>query len=139
MKNLVLDGSAALGLFLSDENQSRFPQSLRDLLATQIEVFVPPHWWMEVANGIVMAERRNRITQAAGMEALGLLASLSIATDAEAPERILPTVAALARQHGLTAYDAGYLELAIRKGAALASQDRELLLAAQNCGVVALP
>jgi len=45
---------------------------------------------------------------------------------------------ALARQKNLTAYDAAYLELAIRHGAALASNDKELLKAAVECGVEVL-
>ena len=45
-------------------------------------------------------------------------------------------IMALARNHGLTAYDASYLALAIRESSALASFDRRLNEAATAEGVV---
>ena len=138
MKPLVLDGSAALGLLLPDENQTAAARRLRAALETAVGVHVPAHWWVEMANGILMAERRKRLTQALGMEVLALLPALKVATDGEPMAQSVAATAALARQHGLTAYDASYLELAIRRGAILASQDRDLLKAAQVCGIEVL-
>ncbi len=138
MKTLVVDSSAVLGLLLPDESQTPAARKLRTALDTAIRINVPAHWWMEMANGILMAERRKRLTQALGMEALALLAALNITTDDEPVERSLATTVALARQQGLTAYDAAYLELAVRRGAALASQDQALLKAAVACGVEVL-
>jgi predicted nucleic acid-binding protein len=138
VKPLVVDGSAALGLLLPDENRTPAARRLRAALDTAVSVHVPALWWVELANGILMAERRKRLSQAAGMEVLALLPALNVTTDEQPVERsVLPTVA-LARQHGLTTYDASYLELAIRRGAILASQDRELIKAAQACGVEVL-
>jgi predicted nucleic acid-binding protein len=135
VKSLVIDGSAALGLLLPDESHTPAARKLRAMLGTAVSLHVPAHWWVEVANGVLMAERRKRLTQALATEALTLLAALNVITDDVAPERSLSSTAALARQHGLTAYDAGYLELAIRRGAVLASQDKALLAAAAACGV----
>ncbi|MDP3071478.1 MAG: type II toxin-antitoxin system VapC family toxin [Opitutaceae bacterium] len=138
MKPLVLDGSAALGLLLPDESHAPGARKLRAALDSATHLHVPAHWWVEMTNGILMAERRKRLTQALGMEVLALLSALNVTTDDGPAERSLPATAALARQHGLTAYDASYLELAIRRGAILASQDGDLLKAAQACGVEVL-
>lgn len=138
MKPLVIDGSAALGLLLPDENQTPAARKLRATLDSAVRLYVPAHWWMEMANGILMAERRKRLTQALAIEVLALLEALNVTTDSDPVERSLAATIALARQHGLTAYDAAYLELAMRKGAALASQDQALLKAALACGVEVL-
>ena len=138
MKPLVVDGSATLGLLLPDENQTPAAHKLRAALDTAVQVNVPPHWWAEMANGILMAERRKRLTQALAMEVLALLAALQVTTDDEPAERSVAATVALARQQRLTAYDAAYLELAIRRGATLASQDHALLKAALTCGVEVL-
>lgn len=135
MKPLVIDGSAALGLLLPDENKTPASRKLIEILASGVAVHVPAHWWAELTNGVVMAERRKRLTQAEGMELLSLIPSLGVKTDDETEKRLVSDSAALARQHGLTAYDAAYLELAIRRGAVLASQDKALIQAAQACGV----
>lgn len=138
MKALALDGSAALALLLPDERESPGARKVHEALATGVAVHVPAHWWVELTNGVVMAERRKRLTLAMGMEALNLIPALNVVTDDESPFKTTPAVAALARQQNLTAYDAAYLELAIRRRAALASQDKDLLKAALACGVVLL-
>lgn len=135
MKSLVLDGSAALGLLLPDERQSPSSRHLRSLLEAEPVLYVPAHWWVELANGLIMAERRKRVSLAAGMEMLTLIQAFGVTTDDAPPAQTTAATAALARQQGLTAYDAAYLELAIRRGAALATQDKELLRAAEACGV----
>ena len=138
MRALVLDSSAALALVLPDESASSGAQKLREALTTAAAIHVPAHWWVELTNGVIMAERRKRLTLALGMEALNLFTALQIITDDETIRRTTSDVAALARQQGLTAYDAAYLELAIRRGATLASQDKALLKAALACGVAVL-
>ena len=138
MKDFVLDGSAALALILPDERDSPGARQVRAALETGATVHVPAHWWVEVTNGVIMAERRKRLTLAVGMEALSLMAALDVVTDDETARRIPTEAAGLARQQGLTAYDAAYLELAIRRGAMLASQDKDLLKAATACGVAVL-
>lgn len=135
MKRLVIDSSAALGLFLPDESDSVASKKVRAALDAGAALHVPAHWWVEFTNGVLMAERRKRLTQAVAMEIIDLIAGLEVVTDDQTETRIVSGAASLARQHGLTAYDAGYLELAIRTGATLVSQDKELLRAAKACGV----
>jgi predicted nucleic acid-binding protein len=134
---LVIDGSTTLGFVLQDE---RGPAPLRALAALEqgAPAHVPAHWGVEVANGLLMAERRKRATQAEITEALGLVALLPVRPDEETATRAFQDTVALARQYGLIVYDAAYLELAMRKGARLATTDRALMAAARDAGVALL-
>ena len=134
MRALVMDGSIALGFLLPDE---RLPQATRaiDALERGIPTWVPSHWTLEVANGLLMAGRRRRIGRADAAEALDVLGQLPIETDDETGRRAGGETTALARQYGLTVYDAAYLELALRRGAALATADAALAKAAKKAAV----
>jgi predicted nucleic acid-binding protein len=90
---------------------------------------------VEVANGLIMAERRQRASQADITEALNLVAALPVEIDGETARRAVSDTAALARQYRLTIYDAAYLELAMRRRAALATSDNALIMAAKQAGV----
>ena len=96
---------------------------------------VPPLWLLEVANVLLVAERRRRITRADASRFLGLLEELPIVV-AE-PEGVsgIAVVLTLARGLGLSAYDAAYLHLARRERMPLASRDRALRAAARSAGV----
>jgi predicted nucleic acid-binding protein len=82
-----------------------------------------------------MAERRKRASQAEITEALSLVAALPVVTDDQTAQRAFSDTVALARQYGLTIYDAAYLELAMRRGASLATTDGALSKAAKAAGV----
>ena len=88
----------------------------------------PALWWFEVRNGLVMAERRGRLTEPETARALRELSSLAISLDQSPDEAGVMT---LARQHRLTVYDAAYLELALRKALPLATLDGPLQRAAR--------
>jgi predicted nucleic acid-binding protein len=91
-----------------------------------------------VANVLALAERRRRITPAESTELIALLETLEIVVDEETPARAFTRVLDLARQERLTAYDAAYLELAMRLGVPLASKDAGLCGAAERLGVSVL-
>ncbi|MDO8545155.1 MAG: type II toxin-antitoxin system VapC family toxin [Opitutaceae bacterium] len=131
---LVIDGSTTLGFLLTDEQPGSATKAL-DALESGVPTIVPAHWCVEVANGLIMAERRKRASQADITEALNLVAALPVVTDDETAQRAVSDTAALARQHGLTIYDAAYLELAMRRGASLATTDNDLAKAAKAAGV----
>src|SRR5205807_6932673 len=80
------------------------------------EAVVPPLWPYEVANGLMMGERRGRIAPPDTRRILSLLELLPIRVAAAIHERARREVLELARQDGLTAYDAAYLDLALREG-----------------------
>lgn len=138
MKALVIDGSTTIGFLLQDE-QSAAALKVLDLVEKGMPTYVPAHWCVEVANGLVMAERRKRASQADITEALNLVTALPVIADSETAQRAGSDTAALARQYGLTIYDAAYLELAMRRGAALATSDHDLAKAAKAAGVSLLP
>ena len=133
MSALVIDSSAALSWCFEDEAS---PES--DALFEQVRdqgAVVPGLWHLEVANVLLQAERRGRITTADVTMRLELIADLPIATDNETTARAWREILALARAEGLTTYDATYLELAIRRGFPLMTRDAALIAAAGRSGV----
>lgn len=134
MRALVLDGSAALGFLMLDEAA---PASARafEALERGVPTFVPSHWALELANGLLMAERRRRITRAEAVEASETIRQLPIEVDDATGRQASGQTTALAREYGLTVYDAAYLELALRRGATLATGDTALARAARKAGI----
>ena len=98
--------------------------------------FAPQLWHYEVRNALLTAERRGRLPPGGATERLDGLADLDIVTDGEADLR---AAFDLAVTHGLSFYDALYLELAARRGAALATLDARLARAAAAEGIGAPP
>ena len=66
---------------------------------------------------------------------MGRLGEMAITTDIDTDRRVWPATARLSDLHGLTVYDASYLELAIRRGLPLASLDGDLCRAALREGL----
>ena len=95
---------------------------------------VPAHWFLEVVNVLVMAERRKRIAAADATSFLHLLAALDIQADHETSARAFDHLPPLCRSHGLTSNDAAYLDLAVRRRLPLASLDDDLRQAANGLG-----
>jgi predicted nucleic acid-binding protein len=131
--SIVIDASVALSWCFEDEASEATDQLLRQL-ADMVTV-VPAHWHLEVANVLALAERRRRITLADSAEFIDLLETLDIEHDDETSERAFGRVLDLARGENLTAYDAAYLELAMRLGIPLATKDGALQAAARRVGV----
>jgi predicted nucleic acid-binding protein len=133
-RQFVLDASVAVAWCFDDE-ATKFTEGVLDLISAGAEALVPSIWPLELANALLMAERRKRIALAKVTALLLRIAELPIsvrATDAkQAFEQILP----MARQQGLSQYDAAYLELAVREGLALATLDGERQRAAKAVGV----
>lgn len=125
---LVLDASALAGWLMPDEAGVDLAG-----LAVQHPVFAAP-WllWAEIRNILIVAERRGRIGPGIVEQALEAIGDLGIVLDT-APSTA--AMLALCRTHRLTAYDALYLELALREGAALATRDAALARAATAEGI----
>lgn len=130
----VLDCSLALAWALPDETSPRADRFLAR--ASRQDIFwVPALWWYEVANALTVAQRRHRLTEADSARLVELYGSLPIQTDTLVGPESIWRLHVLAREHGLSAYDAAYLELAERRGLALATLDRHLMRAARKMGV----
>ncbi|HEX3952976.1 MAG TPA: type II toxin-antitoxin system VapC family toxin [Stellaceae bacterium] len=133
MTALVLDASVALSWCFDNEATEAGDRLLEQL--TEENAAVPSIWPLEVANILALSERRNRITSARTAQFVALLETLSISVDEETSAHALGRVLNLARAQRLTAYDAAYLELAMRLGVPLASKDRDLCDAAERVGI----
>lgn len=130
---LVLDCSVALAWCFHDET-APYADALAAHLP-KLEVYVPGLWPLEIANALVVGERRKRCTPADILTWTGFLSSLPITIDDQTPTRAWGDTLHLARAHHLSAYDAAYLELAIRCGGSLATLDDKLKAVAGTIGI----
>jgi predicted nucleic acid-binding protein len=138
VSRLVIDASIALSWLLPDERSARSLAVRADLLEAEV-VWVPAHWGLEVCNSLWMAERRKRLDAAGIAQAVALFTQLPVRIDPETNDRAGGETLALSRQHALSVYDAAYLELALRRGASLASLDGPLRAVAKHLDVPLLP
>jgi len=99
----------------------------------------PGIWPLEFANSLVVAERRKRLSEAEAVRAREVVLALPIQVVPDERERVLSSVLTLARDQGLSVYDACYLDLAMREGLSLATLDQGLREAAERCGVPVVP
>jgi predicted nucleic acid-binding protein len=134
--SFVLDASVVLAWMLPDEANPAADAVIGRLLEQRAQA--PSLLGLEVANALLLAERRGRLARAdheALREAFG---TLPIAFDGFGMDALHRSMA-LARTHRLTVYDAAYLELAIRRGFPLASFDAALREAAERESVALIP
>ena len=99
------------------------------------EAVVPAIWPLEVANVLLVGERRKRLTKADSSRFLELLQGLPITIDVQATSRAFGEIMSVARNLTISAYDAAYVELAMREGLNLATLDDRLSKAASKIGV----
>ena len=120
---LVVDASALAAWLMPDEAG----QALEAPLAEAGSLHAPGLLWAELRNILLMGERRGRLPEGLADEMMAAVDAMAVEMD-HAPDGA--AVMALARTHGLTIYDALYLELALRLGARLLTRDRALQAAA---------
>lgn len=133
----MIDASVALAWCFPDESTHETDSILDEL--RHRKGIVPSIWPVEVTNAILVGERRKRIVAADVLRFLGLLNQLSLTVDSLAAQQSFGSILPLARAHGLSAYDASYLELAMREGCSLATSDGKLRKAAKASGVAVFP
>jgi len=129
---LVLDSSICLSWFFPDE-RTNFTDTALDVAANE-ECWVPALWRLEFSNALLVAERRRRLTRAERLQMLDEASRLSLRVDAQVHD--LRQISSLASQHGLSAYDTTYLELAMRLGAPMITLDKELAAAGMSAGLM---
>lgn len=127
---LVIDSSVAASWGIPDESSPTAADALE--LVEKVPCEAPSIFWHELRNVLLVSERRGRLTVEETQRALSLVDDVDPTIDSLASHE---SVMRLARKHSLTAYDAAYLELALRLGAPLATLDRRLAQAARNEGV----
>lgn len=134
---LVVDASVALTWCFTEERRVE-----TDAIGEQVSregSIVPTLFHLELANVLLIAVRRQRISFADMSEKLDEIAALPIVSDDETTARAWTDILPLARSERLTVYDAAYLELAMRLGMPLATLDQDLATAARRRGVEVLP
>jgi len=133
---LILDASATLAWLVRrvDPSEDQLADEVLRSVRTRYAI-VPSLWYPEVANGILVAERRGGVSQSTSASFLRMVDALPVVEDETPPFAVQSTVLILARAYKLTAYDATYLELVLRTGGELATFDRKLAEAARAAGV----
>jgi predicted nucleic acid-binding protein len=131
----VVDNSVVMSWCFEDDGNSYAEAVLESL--EYGEAFVPAIWPLEVGNVLLVAERKKRLNRASVVRFLALLGGLPITVEQETPERMLTEIVWLARAHGLSTYDASYLDLAMRLDLPFATLDSSLAKTAKRCKVPA--
>ena len=129
----MIDASIALAWCFPDE-QSEYADKVLVALEGKT-ILVPAIWSLEITNAMLVGERKKRLGQPEILRFNTLLRSLPVLQDVQPIGDQIGNILPLAREHNLTAYDAAYLELAIRHGASLATLDSPLEKATKLAGV----
>lgn len=134
--SFVLDNSVTMRWFFGDGKPQELVYAGKVLDAMkQDNALVPATWGLEVANVIARAEAKGLVTEARSGTFLEMLDGVDIELDAATFAHALSDTLQLARRYNLSAYDASYLELALRSGLPLATLDEHLQKAAKKAGV----
>ena len=133
MIGIVVHASVALAWCFPDET-SDYADGVLVALEGQT-ILVPALWTIEITNAVLVAERRKRIKQPEIRRFVALLNDLTVVLDSPSVADSVGNILPLAREYGLSAYDASYLDVAVRHGAPLATLDRNLQNAARKAGI----
>lgn len=131
--DFVIDNSIVMSWAFDDEC-SEYGEAVLDSLRSS-RAYVPQIWPLEVANVLVSAERRQRLTPKDSAQFVSLLKSLPIEVIHDHSKSEIRGLLETARKVGLSSYDASYLELCSSRGVPLATLDQDLKKAAMNVGV----
>ncbi len=124
--SFVLDASIALTWCFPDEEAQK-AQEISERIVAGETVVVPAFWRHEILNALLVGERRKRLTPELTRAFIEDLNRLPIDVDLRITSaNVFEETQSLCRKHGLTAYDAAYLELATRSGCSLATADSDL-------------
>jgi predicted nucleic acid-binding protein len=135
--SFIVDASVGFA-WVYEEQSTPETDGLLNQVAAGATVVVPALWFLEMANVLLVAQRRHRLTALHRKAALGKLAAMQFTMDEEGMRHAFSITSELAEKHGLTIYDATYLELALRRSLPLASRDEALKTVARRCGVKTL-
>lgn len=134
MSRFVLDASVTMSWCFEDGKTDGGEAAL-DALGSDGSALAPVLWTYEVLNVLARARKRKRLTSAHAAAFWNDLRRLPVEIDGGVDNDVAVEILALAGLYGLTAYDAAYLELAMREGLPLATLDEDLRRAAKAAGV----
>lgn len=133
-----MDCSFTAALFLPDKASAQVNRFFSEYLDSRT-LHVPILWWYELTNVICVAERKKLLKDVDVQRITGLLSGFPVETDEARGVSYIRRLFEVAHTYGLSSYDASYLELAIRVDGGLATLDKELIAAADACGVITHP
>ncbi len=136
-KDFVADSSVGIAWVVLEQSTKATPELLQRI-NSDAQFYVPTLWMFEVANALLNLLRRRRIDPKQYDRARQHLIQLCPIVDDECSRLALGTTSELAQEYSLSAYDATYLELSLRRGLPLASRDAALNRAAKAAGVETL-
>lgn len=128
--DFVLDCSLAMAWCFEDESSPQTDAVLENFIKTR--AVVPTIWPLEVANVLLLAQQKKRITELHAASFIEALAALPIIIDPSTSSRAMHSIFLLAKELSLTIYDAAYLELALREKIPLVTLDKALIKAAKK-------
>ena len=135
--SFIVDASVGFAWVYPGQATPETDQLLNEV-AGGATVIVPGLWFLEMSNVLLIAQRRHRLPALQRKAALQKLTALHFTVDEEGARHAFSKTSELAEKHGLTIYDATYLEVALRRSLPLASRDEALKRAVKRCGVKSL-
>jgi predicted nucleic acid-binding protein len=133
LSGIVIDASVALAWCFPDET-SDYADAVLMALEGQVAL-VPAIWPVEITNALLVGERRKRIRRAELQRFVELLKGLDIIEDSQTVTETVHHISPIAREYDLSAYDAAYLDVAIRHEMPLATLDGAVQKAARSARV----
>jgi predicted nucleic acid-binding protein len=130
----VVDASVTAAWFLGNQSNP-YTIAVFKAVRSSDKVYVPALWSLEVLNTLLVAERRKLISEGDVRMAIDELTGMPIQLDHGPVDLFSDDIEYLARKFGRSAYDASYLELALRMSLPLATKDGPLRQAAEAAGV----
>jgi predicted nucleic acid-binding protein len=138
MNAFVLDNSIMMRWLFKDGSPSDLAYANHVRAMSEelgLSAIAPAIWPMEVTNVIVRAVRRGIISAEQGNELVSIAKSHPVSIETDRNTSAMQPIFHLAAHHQLSAYDASYLELALRRAIPLATLDQDLIKAANAAGV----
>ncbi|BDC50098.1 twitching motility protein PilT [Bryobacterales bacterium F-183] len=132
MNDFVLDCSVAASWCFPDEQTAYTNGALRSLRSGQHRVVAPTLVVFEVTNSVLTGVRKKRITSTHATAFLQAFSKLPLVLDDTC---VVTDLFGISERYGLTAYDAAYLEVALRLKLPIATLDRRLSNAAFDAGL----
>jgi predicted nucleic acid-binding protein len=134
VSRFVVDASVVLAWCFPDEN-SAVARRVAQMFNKGDSAIAPSFWPHEVLNGLLVGEKRKRISGRLVQPFLADLAVLPVSLQPAPAELVFEQIQILCREHRLTAYDAAYFHLAKANGLPLATLDVDLIRACAKTGV----
>ena len=131
MSQFVLDASVVLTWCFPAENAAT-AQHVAGMFKQGDTAVAPSFWPHEVLNALLVGEKRKRISKELVRSFLDDLATLPIVLEQFPAGVVFDRIQRLSREHGLSAYDAAYLDLALDSGLPLATLDEDLVRACKK-------